>query len=47
MLRAALLAGAIWFAVALVLGVVIGRWLRQRPASDAARRRPEQFRNSA
>ncbi len=47
MLRTVLIIGGVWFAVALVLGVILGRWLRHRSAPEAARERPQPFRNSA
>jgi hypothetical protein len=48
MLRTILTIGAVWFAVAAVLGLFLGRYLRrQREAEDAAREQPRRFRNSA
>ncbi len=47
MLRTIVIVGAIWFVVAVVLGLVMGRWLRQRDAPNAVRQEPQRFRNSA
>jgi hypothetical protein len=46
MLRTVLLTGAIWFGVALVVGLLMGRYLRLRSQPPRAKQR-EQDRNIA
>ncbi len=46
MFRTVLLTTGIWFGVALVVGLIVGRFLRQRTAPPKAGER-SQYRNSA